>query len=78
MKTMNDSYPLLCRDCRWSSPENAYGSSLRCMNPIINSRDPWALSSTNLAGTSCKDERAKRSLLAKCGMKGKLWETKNA
>lgn len=74
---MSKPYPALCRDCKWSKPEDERYWNLRCIHPVINANDSWALSSTKLGGgTCCRDERAKRGWFTKCGMKGKLWEPK--
>lgn len=67
------NFPKLCRNCIYSTiRDNDW--DLRCTNPVVNSNDPWALSSKEpLAGTSCRGEREVR-WFAKCGMKGKLYE----
>jgi hypothetical protein len=46
------------------------------MNPIVNRKDSWALSSSRLEGSSARDERSKK-WTGKCGMTGRLWEKKN-
>lgn len=74
---MTKPFPLLCKDCKWSRPEPQSDWNLRCTHPVVNSRDAWALASgRGPGGTSARDERAKRGIFVKCGMKGKLWETK--
>lgn len=75
---MTTPFPKLCRDCKWSSPEKHSEWSLRCSNPVVNADDPWALSGTEITGTSCRAERERTySLFAvPCGKSGKLWEAK--
>ena len=66
----------LCRDCKWSYPEENSPWNLKCLNQRVNAKDAWALSSTKpYAGTSCTDQRRVK-WFAVCGMKGKLWEQK--
>lgn len=65
----------LGRDCRHSMPEPCSAWNLRCMNPEVNRRDPWALAATDPRGSCARDEREKK-WFAPCGMKGKLWEPK--
>jgi hypothetical protein len=45
------------------------------MNPSVNSKDAWALASTRINGSNCREEREK-GFLAPCGQRGKLWELK--
>lgn len=72
---MTKPFPKLCRDCKWSKARDD-DFELRCFNPIVNSKDSWALSSKNIhAGTHCRSEREFR-WFATCGMKGKQWEAK--
>ncbi len=69
----------LCRDCKHSMPEPRSEWNLRCMNPEVNARDSWALSSVQPHGSSARDEREKTWTLrgmAPCGMRGALWEPK--
>ena len=64
----------LCRECKWpANRESALG--LRCVHPMVNSRDPWALAASegSPVGTCARFERS-RGWFAPCGMKGKLWE----
>lgn len=66
-----------CKDCKWSFPEPQFEWNLKCSNQIVNSNDPWALSSSKVyIGTSCNEER-KKKWFSKCGMKGKQWEEKD-
>jgi hypothetical protein len=75
---MSKPYPALCRECKWSRKEDNRGSYLRCVHPIVNANDPWALSGgSNNYGSDTHNEREKRGWFANCGMKGKLWEPKN-
>ena len=70
-------FPAMCRDCKHSEPEKNSSWSLRCQNPVVNGADPFALaSSENGRGTDCRGERERKSLFAKCGLRGKLWEPK--
>jgi hypothetical protein len=72
-------YPALCRDCKWSISVEQRQWELRCINPKVNASDSWALSAGYemwAIGTDCRAERDKTSWFSKCGMKGKLWETK--
>lgn len=74
---MSKPFPALCRDCRHSRPEPSSNWNNRCFHPKVVSRDSWALASNHegeSCGTSCRDERGKRSPFAACGMRGKLWE----
>jgi hypothetical protein len=72
-------YPALCRDCKHSVPADGSEWELKCHHPKVNANDPWALSSgVRVRGTSCQDQRAKKSFFALCGMRGKLWEPKDA
>lgn len=77
---MAKPYPALCRDCKWSRTEENRDWYLRCVHPIINANDSWALSRTGKEGqeygSDAQQERSKRGLFTKCGMKGKLWEPK--
>jgi len=68
-----------CRECKYSTLEPNSSWNLRCVNPVVNSRDPWALSATEPKGSSAREEREKTWTLrgmAPCGMEGKLWEAK--
>jgi hypothetical protein len=73
---MSRAFPVFCRDCKHSRPEERSDWNLKCHNPIVNSKDAWALSSANINGTSCSEER-KVFWFAVCGMEGKLWEPKH-
>lgn len=76
----NKPYPALCKDCKWSAMHEGRDWYLKCVNPIINAKDSWALSRAKgdtAYGSDAQRERAKTGLFAKCGMKGKLWEPKN-
>lgn len=74
---MHKPFPALCKDCRYSKPEEHSEWSLRCTNPLVNAKDPWALTtnSAGIYGTNCRNEREKK-WFATCGMKGKLWDVK--
>ncbi len=63
-----------CADCVWSS-KSAYSYDLRCKDPLVNSDDEYALASERgeAYGSSCSTERARNSLFAKCGKRGKRW-----
>lgn len=64
-----------CKDCKWSSTlPNEW--NLRCVNPMVNSKDPWALSAPKISGTSCSAERQIR-WFAECGINGNRWEAKD-
>lgn len=68
--------PKLCRDCRWADdPEEV---SIRCVNPTVNSKDAYALSSgmEKYRGSSATSERMRVGWFAPCGRKGKQWEPK--
>jgi hypothetical protein len=76
---MSQPFPALCMHCRHSKPEESRSSFHRCFHPVVVSKDAWALSANKEgqpSGTSCYDERRKRSIFAPCGMRGKLWEAK--
>ena len=66
-----------CKDCKHSQPERDSSWRLRCMNPLINKNDAWALSATTFTGSDCHTER-ERGWFAKCGMKGKLYEARDS
>jgi hypothetical protein len=73
-------FPALCKDCKWSATEGNRDWYLKCVHPIINAKDSWALSratgDNNVYGSDAQRERANTGWFAKCGMKGKLWEAK--
>lgn len=72
---MTKPFPVLCRDCKWAQERDS-DFELRCFNPIVNSKDAWALSSKEIhAGTHCRTERNIKWFAA-CGMNGKQWEAK--
>ena len=72
---MTKPYPALCRDCKHSQPSTISDWNLRCINPVVNARDSWALAAVQINGSDARSEREKR-IFAACGMKGKLWEPK--
>jgi hypothetical protein len=73
---MSRPFPVFCRDCKHSRHEKGSEWNLKCHNPLVNAKDPWALScSKNHSGTSCLDER-RIFWFAICGTEGKLWEPK--
>jgi len=68
------TYPKLCKDCKHSKPDDDSKWRLRCHNPIVNGKDPWALASASSGGGSdCVTER-ERMWPAKCGMRGAQWQ----
>jgi hypothetical protein len=71
---MNKPYPALCRDCKHCIPEPGSEWTLRCMHPVVNAGDPWALAGAKPHGSGCRDERARVGFFAPCGKPGKLWE----
>lgn len=72
---MSKPFPALCRDCKYSEEDKNSAWSLNCQHPAVNGADPWALaSSAKGRGSDCRGQREQTSFLAKCGMKGKLWE----
>jgi len=74
---MNKPFPALCRDCKYSEPDKNSSWNLHCLHPVVNGSDPWALSAASTGrGTDCRGERERTSWFAKCGIKGKLWESK--
>ena len=73
---MTKPYPALCRDCYYSTPDLHSAWTLCCKHPVVNAGDEWALSSTEIRGTSCTTERGKTNWFAKCGKAGNLWEQK--
>lgn len=68
-------YPVMCRDCKYSKPEERSEWNLRCHNPVVNGKDAWALGGGTAHGSDCRSIR-ERSWPAKCGMRGALWEKK--
>lgn len=75
MLNINKPFPALCKDCKYSKPEERSEWNLRCFDPSVNAKDPYALGSANGSGTSCTNEREK-SWPAACGMRGARWEIK--
>ena len=72
---MKKTYPALCRDCKYSEPEPSAQWNLKCMHPVVNAKDPYALAyGGSMRGSACISERQKSSFLAVCGIKGKKWE----
>ncbi|MBT9176619.1 MAG: hypothetical protein DDT20_00939 [Firmicutes bacterium] len=68
-------YPLLCRECRHSAPEDKSEGNLRCHNPRVNAGDAYVLSSPDRTrGTSCISEREKSIFFSACGERGAQWE----
>ena len=65
----------LCKDCEWSKQERPDYLELYCLNPLVNAKDPYALSRVNFYGSSCLVEREKQ-YFGTCGMNGKLWKQK--
>lgn len=74
----NKPYPAFCIDCKWSKTYEDRSWVLYCTNPIINANDSWALASSvgEGKGSEARAERNKTGIFAKCGIKGKLWESK--
>ena len=72
---MSKPFPALCSECKHSKFESERGGNLRCHNPEVNSKDPYALGGSRAEGTNCTNERALK-WPAKCGMRGELWEPK--
>ena len=76
---MSKPFPALCINCKFSVPEKQISIYNLCTHPKVVSKDNYALARNfegRTAGSSCNDERGKKSWLAPCGMKGKLWEGK--
>lgn len=70
--------PKFCKDCHWSKPETNSQWNLRCINPLVNGDDSWALSASSISGTSCHTEREFRWYsFPACGMSGKQWLSKS-
>jgi hypothetical protein len=64
-----------CVQCVWSHVDPTSTWNLRCMHPIVNAKDSWSLSSLNIHGSSCQNERERTWLdFPACGKVGKLWE----
>lgn len=64
-----------CRDCKHCIPEPKSEWNLRCMHPVVNADDPWALAGATPHGSNARDER-ERGWFASCGKRGELWEQK--
>ena len=73
-----------CKDCKWSRTDKS-SYEVRCVHSSVVANDPWALTRMNTehyedrdfgCGKSCHEERSQK-WFGKCGIKGKLWETKN-
>ena len=75
---MKKPYPALCKDCKWSITDGNHHWNILCTNPVVNANDPWALTKDEIQthGSSAREERSKRGLFTRCGIKGKLWEAK--
>ena len=77
---MTKPFPALCKDCKWSEPENSYSTFNVCHNPQVMAQDTWTLSQSSVEGkpfgSSCRSERDRRGIFVACGIKGKLWEPK--
>lgn len=69
------TFPVYCKDCKFSKPDSHSTWELRCHHPKVNASDPYALVSSTGNGSSCLEER-KKSSFAVCGRLGKLWEQK--
>lgn len=65
-----------CKDCKYSAIDETTPWTLNCQNPIVNSKDAWALAYATFKGTGCETERRKTGWFVDCGQKGKLWEPK--
>ena len=69
---MSEPFPKFCNTCKWALDRDQV--SLRCVNPRVNSKDAYALSSSsNYRGSSATGERTLRGWFSVCGMKGKQW-----
>ncbi len=67
-----------CIDCKHSKEGIHSSWELRCINPILNRKDPSALASGGTStGSSAVLERSKKWLFGECGMRGALWEKKD-
>ena len=75
-KIINKPYPAFCRDCKHHQNLIETSMLLRCVHPIVNTKDSEALAQKNTLGSVCEKERNNKSWFAPCGMKGKLWEPK--
>lgn len=77
--SMSKPFPALCKDCKYSLPEERSEWCLRCHHPLVNAKDHWALAAasghTFGNGTACNSER-EAGWFKPCGIKGKLWEQK--
>ena len=82
---MTKPHPVLCRDCKFSRTTIDYVYSLKCIHPIVNSKDADILGADNTyrAGTKCISERKREwfspkngTWFSQCGMRGALWEPK--
>ena len=67
--------PKFCAECVWATPEEKSEWNLKCTNPRVNAKDPWALASARMNGTSCRDER-QGNWFSACGKRGAQWEDK--
>jgi len=76
---MSKPFPVFCRDCKWSRAPVGTPRSLRCLHPVVNAKDSWALavgeSEHSGSGSDCRSERD-RGWFSPCGMRGKLWDAK--
>lgn len=64
-----------CTDCVSAVPDPHSSWQLKCLHPSVNLKDAWALASTKINGSNCREEREK-GLFAPCGQRGKLWQQK--
>lgn len=67
-----------CKDCKYSVLTGCLGKVLRCVHPKVTKETitPDIISSTKEVGGVLCNEARKGYWLVKCGMKGKLWESK--
>ena len=69
--------PKFCKDCKYSVPEKNSTWNLRCLHPVVNMDDAWALAGTEIRGTDCRSERElSRWHFRTCNKTGRLWEAK--
>ena len=71
---MKKPFPVFCIECKHHTIKEDSTWITYCKHPKVNAKDPWALSNIHIGTSSCREERAKISTFAACGMKGKLWE----
>lgn len=65
----------LCRDCKHSMESPRFQNELLCTHPDLVADTPHALASIHTSGVWASEERNLK-FFGQCGIRGKLWESK--